>query len=309
MDPPHLHPSSSSVTIHHEKVIVRHIHHVGGVGEFGNLSFLDNTRAFMEAEKARMAYMREHMRLVVIRARAAKAYFGAKARAAALLIIRNRFDSVLRSWVVKHKDSIKDGKMTRIHMRLAWDARLKAEKHHRISMAALHLARHHESEAKERWEHAQEVMSKADSKFHAAEKAHHHAHDIHVAAEKIDNAMLKLKKEAHAWYKKTVAFEHTAHHDFDHHHDITGHAEEHEEAAHHAKDHAIALHLKMKNIHKKAHFHMESTAASRRAAHAHLDASIKKHIKAMDNRHRLFKAAKKAHRHVVSHATKNMRHM
>merc|ERR1712160_46367 len=175
------------------------------------------------------------------------------------------------------------------------DARLKAVAHHRISMAALHLARHHESEAKERWEHAQEVMSKADSKFHAAEK--------------IDNAMLKLKKEAHAWYKKTVAFEHTAHHDFDHHHDITGHAEEHEEAAHHAKDHAIALHLKMQHIHEHAHAHMMKTAASRRAAHARLDASIKKHIKAMDNRHRLFKAAKKAHRHVVSHATKNMRHM
>merc|ERR1711957_814220 len=173
-------------------------------------------RAFEEAEKARMAYMKEHMRLVAIRARAAKAYFGAKARAAALLIIRNRFDSVLRSWVVKHKASIKADNISRLHMRLAWDARLKAVKHHRISMAALHLARHHESEAKERWEHAQEVMSKAHTKLTAATNAHHTAH---------------------------------------------------------------------------------------------LDASIKAHIKAMDNRHRLFKAAEKAHRHVVKHATKNMRHM
>merc|ERR1711957_701853 len=106
-----------------------------------------------------------------------------------------------------------------------------------------------------------------------------------------------------------VAFEHTAHHDFDHHHDITGHAEEHEEAAHHAKDHAIAHHLKMESIHKSAHAHMLKTAASRRHAHAHLDASIKAHIKAMDNRPRLFKAAEKAPRHVVKHATKNMRHM
>merc|ERR1712166_1098149 len=192
----HASHSSSSVTVHHEKVIVRHIHHVGGVGEFGNLSFLDNTRAFMEAEKARMAYMREHMRLVVIRARAAKAYFGAKARAAALLIIRNRFDSVLRSWVVKHKASIKADNISRLHMRLAWDARLKAEKHHRISMAALHLARHHESEAKERWEHAQEVMSKAHTKLTAATSAHHTAHHVHEVAEKIDHAMLHLKEEA-----------------------------------------------------------------------------------------------------------------
>merc|ERR1711957_1019770 len=159
-----------------------------------------------------------------------------------------------RSWVVKHKASIKADKISRIHMRLAWDARLKAEKHHRISMAALHLARHHESEAKERWEHAQEVMSKADSKFHAAKKAHHHAHDIHEAAEKIDKTMLKLRDEAHAWYKKTVKFEDAAHHDFDHHHDITGHAEDHE----------AALPLKMESIHKSAHAHMEKTAASRR---------------------------------------------
>merc|ERR1711957_1023006 len=266
-------------------------------------------RAFEEAEKARMAYMKEHMRLVAIRARAAKAYFGAKARAAALLIIRNRFDSVLRSWVVKHKASIKADNISRLHMRLAWDARLKAEKHHRISMAALHLARHHESEAKERWEHAQEVMSKAHTKLTAATSAHHTAHHVHEVAEKIDHAMLPLKEEAQKWYKKTVAFEHTAHHDFDHHHDITGHAEEHEEAAHHAKDHAIAHHLKMESIHKSAHAHMEKTAASRRHAHAHLDYAILKHIKAMDNRHRLFEAAKKAHRHVVKHATKNMRHM
>merc|ERR1711957_124989 len=240
-------------------------------------------RAFEEAEKARMAYMKEHMRLVAIRARAAKAYFGAKARAAALLIIRNRFDSVLRAWVVKHKASIKADNISRLHMRLAWDARLKAEKHHRISMAALHLARHHESEAKERWEHAQEVMSKAHTKLTAATSAHHTAHHVHEVAEKIDHAMLHLKEEAQKWYKKTVAFEHTAHH---------------------AKDAAIAHHLKMQHIHEHAHAHMEKTAASRRAAHARLDASIKKHIKAMDNRHRLFKAAKKAHRHVVSHATK-----
>jgi len=90
---------------------------------------------------------------------------------------------------------------------------------------------------------------------------------------------------------------------------MTGHAEEHEEEAHHVKDAAIAKHLKMESIHKSAHAHMLKTAASRRHAHAHLDASIKAHIKAMDNRHRLFKAAKKAHRHVVKHATKNMRHM
>merc|ERR1712195_429287 len=122
-------------------------------------------------------------------------------------------------------------------------------------------------------------------------------------------AMLKLRDEAHAWYKKTVVFEATAHKDFDHHHTMTGHAEEHEEEAHDAKDHAIAKHLKMESIHKSAHAHMLKTAASRRHAHAHLDASIKAHIKAMDNRHRLFKAAKKAHRHVVKHATKNMRHM
>merc|ERR1712166_129144 len=175
--------------------------------------------------------------------------------------------------------------------------RLKAEKHHRISMAALHLARHHESEAKERWEHSQEVKSKADSKYHAAERAHHKAHDAHEAAEKIDNAMDKLRDEAHAWYKKTVKFEQKAHDDFDHHHHMTGHAEEHEEEAHHVKDAAIAKHLMMK------------TRASRAKAHFALDASIKKHIKAMDNRHRLFKAAKKAHMHVVSHATTNMRHM
>merc|ERR1711957_1004885 len=123
-------------------------------------------------------------------------------------------------------------------------------------------------------------------------RAHHKAHAAHEAAEKIDNAMLKLRDEAHAWYKKTVVFEHTAHHDFDHHHHMTGHAEEHEEEAHHAKDDAIALHLKMESIHKSAHAHMEKTAASRRAAHKSLDASIKKHIKAMDNRARLFKAAK-----------------
>merc|ERR1712160_152265 len=226
----HASHSSSSVTVHHEKVIIRHIHHVGGVGEFGNLSFLDNTRAFMEAEEARMAYMKEHMRLVVIRARAAKAYFGAKARAAALLIIRNRFDSVLRSWVAKHKASIKADNISRLHMRLAWDARLKAEKHHRISMAALHLARHHESEAKERWEHSQEVMSKAHTKLTAATSAHHSAHVVHEGARKMDNAMLKLRDEAHAWYKKTVVFEATAHKDFDHHHTMTGHAEDHEEA-------------------------------------------------------------------------------
>merc|ERR1711957_630415 len=110
------------------------------------------------------------MRLVVIRARAAKAYFGAKARAAALLIIRTRFD-----------------------MRLAWDARLKAVEHHRITMRKLHMARHHESEAKERWEHSQEVKSKADSKFHAAERAHHKAHKAHEAAEEIDNATDQLR--------------------------------------------------------------------------------------------------------------------
>merc|ERR1740133_184581 len=174
-----------------------------------------------------MAYMREHMRLVVIRARAAKAYFGAKARAAALLIIRNRFDSVLRSWVVKHKASIKADNI----------ARLKAEKHHRISMAALHLARHHESEAKERWEHAQEVMSKAHTKLTAATNAHHTAHHVHEVTEKIDNAMEKLRKEALAWYKKTVKFEDAAHHDFDDHHHVRVHAEEHEAAAHHVRVH------------------------------------------------------------------------
>jgi len=147
------------------------------------------------------------MRLVVIIARAAKAYFGAKARAAALLIIRNRFDSVLRKWVVKHKLSIKADNISRIHMRLAWDARLKAEKHHRISLEELHLARHKESDAMERWEHSKEVKSKADSKYHAAERAHHSAHAAHEAAEKIDNNMDKLRDEAHAWYKKTVKFE------------------------------------------------------------------------------------------------------
>merc|ERR1711957_811238 len=182
--------------------------------------------------------------------------------------------------------------ISRIHMRLAWDARLKAVEHHRITMRKLHMARHHESEAKERWEHSQEVKSKADSKFHAAERAHHSAHAAHEAAEKIDNAMDKLRDEAHAWYKKTVKFEQKAHDDFDHHHHMTGHAEEHEEEAHHVKDDAIALHLKMESIHKSAHAHMEKTAASRRAAHKSLDASIKKHIKAMDNRARLFKAAK-----------------
>merc|ERR1712160_200560 len=147
-----------------------------------------------------------------------------------------------------------------------------------------------ESEAKERWEHSQEVKSKADSKFHAAERAHHKAHAAHEAAEKIDNAMLKLRDEAHAWYKKTVVFEATAHKDFDHHHTMTGHAEEHEEEAHDAKDHAIAKHLKMESIHKSAHAHMLKTAASRRTAHTMLDHIIKTH--------------KKAHMHVVSHATK-----
>merc|ERR1740139_1215994 len=124
-------------------------------------------------------------------------------------------------------------------MRLAWDARLKAEKHHRISMAALHLARHHESEAKERWEHAQEVMSKAHTKLTAATSAHHTAHHVHEVAEKIDHAMEHLRVEALAWYKKTVKF----------------------------KDAAIAKHLKMKLIHEHAHAHMEKTAASRRHAH------------------------------------------
>lgn len=90
---------------------------------------------------------------------------------------------------------------------------------------------------------------------------------------------------------------------------MTGHAEEHEEEAHHVKDAAIAKHLKMESIHKSAHAFMMKTRASRAKAHFALDASIKKHIKAMDNRARLFKAAKKAHMHVVSHATKNMRHM
>merc|ERR1712160_155541 len=107
------------------------------------------------------------------------------------------FDSVLRSWVVKHKLSIKADNISRLHMRLAWDARLKAEKHHRISLEELHLARHKESDAMERWEHSKEVKSKADSKYHAA----------HEAAEKIDNNMDKLRDEAHAWYKKTVKFE------------------------------------------------------------------------------------------------------
>jgi hypothetical protein len=122
------------------------------------MSFLHHMKAFREAQAARARFVRQHLKLVHIRARAAHAYFNAKNRAAAYKRLVARFNRMLAAWVRRHHAAIKAHRISAHRMRLAWNYRLKTMKHHKLTLRSLHIARHHESRALKAYRHSRSVV-------------------------------------------------------------------------------------------------------------------------------------------------------